>query len=179
MTKKLKDINLLEGYDRTTKKRDSTIRIYSLLLVLEVCIVALFVSIYTARIVTTNNYLKKLSEEISIKQNQMAEIEKFVQKRNLFIQKEAFYKYIVQDHEKLLDILEKLENITPTSMKYESLNLTKDKVTCVVRADKLETVVQFVYNMQVCGYFQNIAFSGGSGDDKSKTSTITVGVVGK
>lgn len=179
MGKRLKDINLLEAYERTTKKRDTIVRIYSLLLILEICIFVLIAFIYTTRIVTTSNDIKRLNNEIKIKQQQMAEIERFVQKKELYTQKEAFYKYVVQEHEKLLDILEKLERITPLSVRYESLNLSKEKITCTVRANKLETVIQFVYNMQTSGYFQNISFTSVSGDDKSKISTITADVVGK
>lgn len=179
MAKKLKDINLLEAYIRITKKRDSTLRIYFLLLIFEFCVLALIMSLYTTRFVTTNNEIKRLNDKIRIKQQQMAKIEASIQKKNLYTQKEALLEYVSQTHIKLLDILDKLESLTPSNIRYESLNLSVDKITCTVRADKLETVTQFVYNLQTSNYFQNINFNSVTGDDKSKVSTITADVVGK
>ncbi|AZT90856.1 hypothetical protein ELD05_09510 [Caldicellulosiruptor changbaiensis] len=179
MAKNLKDINLLLAYERVTRKKDATIRIYSLILILELCILALIISLYTTQIITTNNDIKRLNNEINIKQQQMAQIEKLFQKKNLYTQKEALLEYISKTHVKLLEILDKLENLTPSNIRYESLNLSQDKITCTVRADKLETVTQFVYNLQTSNYFKNVSFNSVTGDDNSKVSTITADIVGK
>jgi type IV pilus assembly protein PilN len=179
MAKNFKDINLLLAYERGIKKKDTTLSVYFLVFILEICIFALIASIYLTRIMTTNNDIKRLNDEIRIKQQEMVEAQKLVEKKTLYTQKEALLEYVSKDHIKYLEILDKLEALAPSNLRFESLNLSTEKVTCTVRADKLETVTQFVYNLQTSNYFTNINFSSVTGDENSKTSTISADIARK
>jgi len=179
MAKNLKDINLLLAYERGIKKKDATLKIYFLLLILEICVFALIASIFLSRIMTTNNDIRRLNNEITIKQQQMDEAQKLVEKKTLYAQKKALLEYISSGHIKFLEILDKLESLTPSALKFESLNISTEKITCTVRADKLETVTQFVYNLQTSDYFTNVSFSSVTGDENSKMSTISADIARK
>lgn len=179
MAKNLKDINLLLAYERGVKKKDATLRIYFLVFILEVCVFALIASIFLTRIMTTNNEIRSLNNEIRIKQQQMDEVQKLVEKKTLYAKKETLLEYVASGHIKLLEILDKFESLTPSNLKFESLNLSTEKVTCTVRADKLETVTQFVYNLQTSGYFTNISFNSVTGDENTKMSTISAEIARK
>ncbi|BCS80725.1 PilN domain-containing protein [Anaerocellum diazotrophicum] len=179
MAKKLKDINLLLAYERGIKKKDATLRVYFLVFILEICLFALIASIYLTKIMTTNNDIKRLSDEIRIKQQQMVEAQRLVEKKTLDTQKRALLEYVSKNHIKYLEILDKLEALAPINLKFESLNLSTEKITCTVKADTLETVTQFVYNLQTSNYFMNVNFSSVTGDESSKTSTISADIARK
>lgn len=179
MAKQLKDINLYLAYKKLSQKKDKSIRIFVLLVILEVCVFALIASIYITRVMSLKSEIKSLQSEINLKEKKTAEISELIQKKNFYNQKMAVFEYVASSHMRLLQILDELEKITPANVKYESLNLSTDKITCVISADKLETVTQFVYNMQNNGNFKNIVFNSVTGDQNTKMSTITADVVRK
>ncbi|MEZ0536224.1 PilN domain-containing protein [Caldicellulosiruptoraceae bacterium PP1] len=179
MANKLKDINLYEAYILSSKPQSKGTRVFVLLFILEILILVFIFSTNVTKYNMIINDNKRLNNEINVKQQQLAQVEIFTKKKNLLNQKQTILDYIIIQHQRYLKTLDILENIAPSKIVYNNVNLELNKVTCNISGDSYETVTQFVYNMQNSGYFSNISFNTINSSNSIYTSIISADIVGK
>lgn len=179
MASKLKDINLLSAYNFTLKPPSKGIRLFFLILILEVSVLFLISSFYVTKYATIARENSLIQREIDNKQNILSDIEKFAQKKVLLSKKEKILEYIQNQNLRYLKTLEILEKIVPINITFDNLQLDINKITCSIRGDSYETVTQFVYNMKNSGYFDNISFNSIIVSNNIYSTTVTADIVGK
>lgn len=174
----IKDINLLEAYNKQFKlesEKASGILIIGLITVIGICVlVSVFIFV---QLFTYSMKINSITAEINTKRIIVNKIQKDLQIKEAYDIKENFINSIIAENDKLKEILNCLEKITPTNVSFDMLQIENNKLSCRISSKNVESVVQFVYNLYNQPYFGNIIFNGANDYEGLKKADINADIV--
>ncbi|GFR36633.1 PilN domain-containing protein [Thermobrachium celere] len=174
-----KDINLLEAYNRQqNRKTEDNKKIYMFILG-EIIIFLLITLISIIKITFYKIQNAKLTDTINSLIPIENQVKEYTQYKMLYENKKMIIDAVTRDNETLNLVIAKLEEIMPSETAIENMNLSKEKVSFVIKSTKEENIAQFVYNMQNSELFKNIVFNGISNQGNEKRTSITAEIVRK
>ncbi|WAM33195.1 C2 domain-containing protein [Caldicellulosiruptor morganii] len=168
----VKDINLLEAYYKQFQKDDSGGIGHLLFLIGAFAFFLIFSAILITQSITYSIKVDTLKTEVQTKRITVDKIKREMFIVKLFEIKKAFIDEKFAENRKLKDVLLTVEKLLPVDVSMESLQIEDGKMTCNLAAKKLESVVQFVYNVQNDSHFTNITFNGASENEGTLNAVV-------
>lgn len=173
MRAKSKDINLLFAYQFEAKQKGKSLKIFFLLLIIEVTLFAVISSIYLTKIASIKSEIRRLEVLTEQKQRTTTLVKSSAEQKKLLEMKQRFIDLKVNEHKKILKILEELEKITPQDVVFESLSFSENKFMCKVKSSSVQSLFQFILNMKKDSMFSDVSFTTVREENESKTISIT------
>ncbi|KRQ88083.1 Fimbrial assembly protein (PilN) [Caloramator mitchellensis] len=176
---KNKDIDFLKAYYLSNKKSEFDFKkiLYFIAVELAVFIIISSVLLYKA------TYYKIQNENLSRKIGELQKIEKqlneFQAIKTLYEKKLSINNKVTEDNDYINNAIVELEQITPSEVIYENINISKGKIMFIIKSSKEENIAQFLNNLQNSDKFSNISFNGISNQNNIKRTSISADIVRK
>lgn len=180
LIRKKKDLDFYKAYLKNNKKEDGDYKKLFYVLAIEIVAFIILSILMSYKMIYYNIQNQSISSRIEKLKGIEDRLKEFQQIKTLFEEKKLINDYVINDNMILYDTVVMIEKVIPKEVVVETMNLSTDKVSLVIRTSKEENIVQFVNNLQNLGFFKNIIFNGISKqDEKIKRTSITAEIVRK
>lgn len=175
-----KDLDFYKAYLKNNKKENGDYKKLFYLLMVEIVAFIILTILMTYRVIYYNIQNQSIESRIEKLKGIEDKLRDFQEIKRLYEEKNLVNDFITNDNMTLYNAITIIEKVIPKEVVVETMNLSTDKVSLVVRSSKEENIVQFVNNLQNSGFFKNINFNGISKqDEKTKRTSITAEIVRK